>query len=50
MTITKDKLIKSGISEKCISVFTCNKCHGLLVGQKDNTLVCVDCATSYKSV
>jgi hypothetical protein len=53
MKLSKQKLIDSGISENCIvKDYTCNKCRGILVGQKplsmDNIprVVCVDCATS----
>lgn len=54
MTITKQKLIDSGISEKCIAIETCLKCRGILVCQKPDNLthkphlVCVDCGTSYR--
>ncbi len=50
--ITKQKLIDNGISENCISKERCNKCTGILVGQKHHNkiaLVCVDCATIYES-
>lgn len=54
MAITKQKLIDSGISEKCIAIETCLKCRGILVFQKPDNLthkphlVCVDCGTSYR--
>jgi hypothetical protein len=48
--ITKQQLIANGILENSISIHTCNKCRGILIGQKPNKLVCVDCATTYKAV
>ena len=56
MAITKQKLIDSGMSESCISIETCDKCRGILVGQKPDNLkhepyfICVDCGTRYKMV
>jgi hypothetical protein len=48
MAITKQKLIDSGILESSVSIYKCNKCNGILIGQKSGNLVCADCATSYK--
>ena len=53
MAMTKQQLIDAGINPKCISIETCNKCRGILVGQKPYNffdkprLTCVDCGTSY---
>ncbi len=48
MKYTKAQLIARGFTEGSIASVRCPRCGEHLIGQKDRSLVCVNCARRFK--